>query len=98
MVSFSRLAAQAKKAVDAAGGPEALKQKAQKAIDDAGGTDVIKAKATEVRDIAKGEGSLSDKAKAAGDVVKRDPDAVADTQDEAAPQRRPAGEADGNRS
>jgi hypothetical protein len=72
MVNFSKLAANARRAVDKAGGPDAIKEKAQKAIDKAGGQDAIKAKANEVKGIAKGKGSVSDKAKAAADVVKRD--------------------------
>ncbi len=71
-MNFSKLAANAKKAVDKAGGPDAIKQKAQKAIDKAGGQEAIKAKATDVKGIAKGKGSVSDKAKAAAEVVKRD--------------------------
>lgn len=73
MVRFSRLASQAKRAVDKAGGPDAIKQKARVAVDKAGGTEAIKAKAAEVKGIARGKGSVSDKAKAAAEVVKRDP-------------------------
>lgn len=73
MVRFSRLASQAKRAVDKAGGPDAIKQKAQAAVDKAGGTETIKAKAAEVKGIARSKGSVSDKAKAAAEVVKRDP-------------------------
>jgi hypothetical protein len=85
MVNFSKLASQAKRAVDKAGGPDAIKEKAQAAIDKAGGTDTIKAKADEVKDIAKGKGSVSDKAKAATEVVKRDPDEQPQAQTPAAP-------------
>ena len=49
MVNFSKLAASAKKAVDKAGGPDAVKAKAQKALDDAGGKEGLKAKADDVR-------------------------------------------------
>lgn len=78
MVNFSKLAANAKKAVDKAGGPDAIKEKAQKAIDKAGGQDALKAKANDVKAVAKGKGSVSDKAKAAAEVVKRDEPAAGD--------------------
>jgi hypothetical protein len=94
MVNFSKLATQAKRAVDKAGGPDAIKQKAQDAIDKAGGKDALKAKADEVKGIAKGEGSVSDKAKKAAEVVKRDPAEQAGAEGPAASQqagRKPTG-------
>lgn len=74
MVSFRSLSARAKKAVDAAGGPDEIKRKAKRALDDAGGSEGVKAKAQDLREVAKQRGSLSDKAKAAAEVVRREED------------------------
>ncbi len=81
MVSFRQLSNSAKKALEKAGGPDAVKQKAQKALDAAGGTEGLKKKAVDLRDVAKGGGSLSEKAKAAGGIAGRDEDHQAGEED-----------------